>query len=158
MKKLIGILALVLVFSLSANAQKQRKGQRIGQKTEFSPEQMATLQAKKMTLHLDLNESQQELVYTLLKEQAIEKKANMEEMKKRKEAGEKPTVNEKFKFMEARLDKQIVYKAEMKKILNNDQFIKWEKFQALKMRNGKKDRKKGAKNRQGQQGKRQQKN
>ncbi|SDX39228.1 hypothetical protein SAMN05444411_10573 [Lutibacter oricola] len=152
MKKVIGILALVLVFSLSANAQKQRQGQRMGQKTQFTPEQMATLQTKKMQLHLDLNGTQQVEVYNLLKEKAIERKANMEEMKARKEKGEKPSDEEKFKFMEARIDKQIAHKAEMKKILNNDQFEKWEKFQALNNRNGKKGGKTAMKGKRGKRG------
>lgn len=154
MKKLIGILTLVLVFSLTANAQKQ--GQKRGMKADYTPEQIATLKAKKMALHLDLSDSQQKQVYDLMKDNAIERKANMEEMKKMRESGEKPGSNQRFALETKRIDKQIAHKKAMKNILDKDQFEKWEKFQAMKMRKGQKSAQKGMKGKKGQRGERQQ--
>ena len=138
MKKIIGILALVFVFSLTANAQKQRQGKKEGMQPKLTTEQAATLHTKKLQLHLDLNASQQVQIFNLFKEQAAERETQRTEMQKRRTAGERPTDAERFEFQKLRLDKQIAHKAEMKKILNNDQYEKWEKFQALKMRSGKK--------------------
>ena len=137
MKKIIGILALSLVFALSSNAQqkKQRKHKRV--------EQIATLQSKKMALHFDLNANQQKEVYKLMKSQATDRKGKMAEFKQRKEKGVKPSDAEKFEFQNNILDKKITHKAEMKKILNQSQFEKWEKMQRLKMKKGKKELQRG---------------
>ena len=138
MKKVIGILVLVFVFSLTANAQRQNQGQRKGMKADYTPEQMATLHAKKMTLHLDLSDSQQRQVYKLVKDNAVERKAMREEMQKLRNSDEKLDSNQRFALESKRIDKQIAHKAEMKKILDKDQFEKWEKFQPMKKRMTKK--------------------
>ena len=49
-------LAFVLIALIAFNTQAQERPTR--EKRDLSPEQMATLKTKKMTLHLDLNESQ----------------------------------------------------------------------------------------------------
>ena len=141
MKKIIGILALSLVFALSSNAQ--QKKQRKHKRAEFTPEQIATLQSKKMALHFDLNTTQQKEVYNLMKVQATDRKGKMAEFKQRKEKGIKPSDAEKFEFQNNILDKKITRKAEMKKILNQSQFEKWEKMQRLKMKKGKKELQRG---------------
>ena len=96
---------------------------------ELTPEEMATLQTKKMTLHLDLNESQQKEIQKLNLENAKERKANMETRKAQRESGtmQKPSKEERLKMMNQRLDRQIEMKAKMKKILNAEQYAKWEK-------------------------------
>lgn len=151
MKKLIGILTLVMVFSLTANAQKH--GHKRGMKADYTPEQIATLQAKKMTLHLNLSDSQQRQVQKLLTEQAVERKAKIEELKKLKESGGKLDSNQRFELENQRIDNQIAHKKAMKNILDKDQFEKWEKFQVMKSRKAKKLGKQAMK---GQRGKRSQ--
>lgn len=144
MKKLIGILTLVLVLTLSntMNAQQQKRMQK---KSNYSPEQMATLASKKLTLHLNLDSKQQKEVLNILSREASNRKAMMEKMKERRASGEKPTDTERFEFENNRLDRQIAHKSEMRKILSNEQFEKWKKSIALKMKQGKKKMRQGKK-------------
>ena len=120
MKKLIGILSLILVFSFTSNAQQNKK--RTAKKADFSPEQIATLQTKKMDLHLDLSNSQEKAVFKLIESQAVERRKAREEFKSKREKGDKPTSNERFEHQNTRLDKQIEHKAAIKKILSDEQF------------------------------------
>lgn len=146
MKKL-AIIALAL-FALQATAQESKRGnqnkERGAKMMNLSAEETATLQTKKMTLHLDLNTSQQAKIQKLNLENATKRKAMMEARKAKKESGntEKPSKDERLAMINARLDHQIVVKAKMKDILNTEQYAKWEKALARKMYKSKK-RKKG---------------
>ncbi|MFD1162942.1 MULTISPECIES: Spy/CpxP family protein refolding chaperone [Hwangdonia] len=146
MKK-IAIIAVALL-ALQATAQEQKREhankERGDKMIMLSPEEIATLQTKKMTLHLDLNESQQAKIQKINLENATKRKAMMEARKAKKESGnaEKPTKEERYAMMNAKLDHQIAMKAKMKDILNNEQYAKWEKGQAKKMHKNK-YRKKG---------------
>jgi hypothetical protein len=142
MKKLV--LIAIAFIGLQAIAQQGRKqGSNYGERNEkmmnLSAEDMATLQTKKMILHLDLNESQQAKIQKINLENATKRKAMMDERKAKKESGElkKPTDEERLKMMNAKLDHKIAMKAKMKDILDDEQYTKWEKAQA---RNGKKKR------------------
>ena len=133
MKKIVIILFALVAIQITAQ-EKKRDQQRDGQRAQMeamkdlSPEEIATLQTKKMTLHLDLNEAQQKKVETLFLEEAKLRKAKMEERKAMKEGAERKTITkeDKFKMMNARLDHQIEMKQKMKSILNDEQFEKWE--------------------------------
>ena len=92
---------------------------------DMSPEQVATLETKKMTLALDLTEKQQQQVQEIHLEKAIDRKTLKEEHKSR---DSKPDADERFQMMNERLDKQIAVKDQMKDILDKDQFEKWEKL------------------------------
>jgi len=146
MKKL-AIIALAL-FALQATAQESKRGnqnkERGAKMMNLSAEETATLQTKKMTLHLDLNTSQQAKIQKLNLENATKRKTMMEARKAKKESGntEKPSKDERLAMINARLDHQIVVKAKMKDILNTEQYAKWEKALARKMYKSKK-RKKG---------------
>ncbi|HEY5688330.1 MAG TPA: hypothetical protein VIS27_08510 [Yeosuana sp.] len=140
MKNLLFVALALVAIQVSAQEKNERPNRERGEKMEryldFSPEEMATLQTKKMTLHLDLNESQQKEIKKLNLENAIQRKAKMEAHKAQKESGnmEKASKEARLKMMNDRLDHQIEIKATMKKILNEDQFAKWEKSQE-KMKN-----------------------
>ena len=127
MKKVI--IAVLLLAGFTTMAQKGERGTRDGRggMQDLSSEQMATLQTKKMTLVLDLTQNQQEQVKSLQLEKAKRRKVKMEERKAQKEAGEvkKPTSEERFNMENERLDLQIAQKAEMKKILSDEQYEKW---------------------------------
>ena len=150
MKKLI--LIAVAFLALQATAQEHKRGDRSnkerGQKMmNLTPDEMATLQTKKMTLHLDLNESQQAKVHKMNLENATIRKAFMEkrkaEMKARKakkesgEAVEKPSKEQRLKMMNTKLDHQIARKAKMKNILDDEQYAKWGKSQAKRSQKSK---------------------
>ena len=135
MKKLV---IVALLFSgMVAMAQKdEMKGREHGMK-DLSPEQIATLQTKKMTLDLDLNETQQTKMKSLLASNAAERKTKMEAYKAQKESGKKLTSEERYKMQNERLDHQIAQKNEMKQLLNDEQYAKWEKMQHRKGKYGK---------------------
>jgi len=137
MKKLLIIaIAFVSVQSI-AFAQGPRNNDRNGKMhlmKDLSPEEVASLKTKKMTLHLDLNKSQQKDIYKINLENATMMKEMMETRKAQKEEGkrERPSKEEVLKRMNDKLDHQIAMKAKMKNILNDEQYAKWEKFQAKK--------------------------
>ena len=142
MKKLI--LIAIAFIGLQATAQQQRKqgpnnGDRGEKMMNLTPEEMATLQTKRMILALDLNESQQKKIQKINLENATIRKAHMAERKAKREAGtaEKPSKEERLKMMNAMLDHKIEMKAKMKTILNEEQFDKWEKAQARMAHNKK---------------------
>ncbi len=150
MKKLI-LIALALV-TIQVSAQNKKQGERRGDPMErgqrmsdFTPEEMAQLQTKKMALALDLTEAQQKKIEKLNLENAKERKAKMEarQAEMRDGKGEKPSKEERLKMMNERLDKQIEMKDKMKKILDDEQLEKWEKNHAQKQRAGKKQKGKG---------------
>lgn len=121
----------MLIIGLGAMAQKpnQEKGHR-SYKNNMSPEQMATLQTKRMTLALDLTDAQQKQIQSLNLENATKRADKMKEMKAKKESGElkKPTSEDRFAMQSALLDHQIAQKERIKKILDKDQYAKWEKM------------------------------
>ncbi|WP_034041225.1 hypothetical protein [Wocania ichthyoenteri] len=146
MKKLVIIAVAFLALQATAQQKKERpNNQERGQKMmNLSAEEMATLQTKKMTLHLDLNESQQAKIQKLNLENATKRKAMMEARKAKKESGntEKPSKEQRLAMVNTKLDHQIAMKAKMRDILNEEQYAKWEKAQANRM-NKSKNRKKG---------------
>lgn len=146
MKKIILIVLALVTIQVSAQERKQdyRKGERkerINRFKDFSPEEVAELQTKRMTLDLDLTPSQQKQIQKLNLENAINRRSKMDERQAKMKEGNKeaPNKEERLKMMNERLDRQIEMKQKMAKILNSDQMEKWEK---MKKRNkGKKFRK-----------------
>lgn len=147
MKRLIVLAALVI--SSASFAQEDHKEKRehhrkgkMEMMKDFSPEQMATLKTKKMTLALDLNNSQQDKIYALSLKTAKERKAKMEARKKEMEKrdGKRPELSsdEKYKRANERLDKQIAMKKELSSILTKEQL---EKLEQMKKRSKMKKRK-----------------
>ena len=137
MKKLAGITVIVMLMSISINAQhKNNKQQRKG--SDFTVEQKATLKVKQMTLDLDLNASQQKEVYAIVKTNAEDREKAMTERKENKENKVEMTSDQKFEMQNSRLDKMIAHKTAMKTILTKDQYAKWEENRNSKKRGGKK--------------------
>ena len=122
---------LVLLFSLSVFAQQpprgmdsergKRSNNRMQAMKALTPEQEATLWTKKMTLELDLNQNQQDQMYALILEKTKKIKLRMENKPK-----ERPSKEEIYNMHISRLDEAIAMKESLKKILNDDQFAKWE--------------------------------
>jgi hypothetical protein len=128
MKKLASILLLVFAFTLTTNAQRQKK--QMNQKRDnLTLEQRVTLGVKKMTLALDLSEKQQNQIKPLISAQATGKKEAMLKRKENRDAKKRPTSDEIYAMKSKQLDNQIAFKNKMKNILNKDQFEKFEKMQ-----------------------------
>lgn len=134
-KKLVGFLVLALGFATVTMAQEHRKEKR---HEKMSVEQQTELAVKKMTLKLDLTPSQQHKIKPLLAKQIQERKAMHEKRRDMKDQDKKPSSDEHFNRMNARLDKQIAFKAEMKQILDARQYERFEKMAAKKMKHMKK--------------------
>ena len=141
MKKIFLIALALVTIQVSAQNKKQefRKGDKMerGQRmSDFTPEEMAQLQTKKMTLDLDLTKAQQKQIEKINLENAKERKAKMDarQAKMKDGKGEKPSKEERLKMMNERLDKQLEVKQKMKQVLNAEQFEKWEKNHAQKNR------------------------
>ncbi len=135
MKKLIVLAALVIssvTFGQEEHRKKrshQKKG-KMEMMKDLSPEQMATIRTKKMTLALDLTKTQQNKMHALHLENA---KARKDQMKKREQHKdtERPKLSseEKYQKMNSVLDKKIEMKSKVKSILTEEQFQKWERSQ-----------------------------
>lgn len=119
------ILAAVMILGLTATAQKREheRGERL------TPEQRVELQVKKLTLELDLNKKQQGEIKQLLTTKSIEREKMMEKRKAEKEAEAQRNSEERFAMRSKMLDEKIAMKAEMKKILNEEQFNKFEELE-----------------------------
>ena len=123
------VLIAIAFLTLNATAQehkKDKKRARAEMMKDYTAEEQATLQTKKMTLALDLSEAQQKDIYALNLANAKERKAKMKEREAKK--GEKPSKEERYKMQNEMLDKKIAMKKKMKQILNDEQFAKWEKM------------------------------
>ena len=172
------LLFAIALFTLNATAQQQKPQQKQGDRTErpqrinkfkdFTPEQMAELKTKKMTLDFDLTEAQKKEIYKLNLKEATDRKKMMEARKARMEERKNSnglndekgkgqnnmrSKEERFNMANDHLDKQIALKKEMKRILNDKQFEKWEKVSKARNNNKKdfknKDRHQGMSNKKG---------
>ena len=140
MRKLVVLFAVMVGVIATAQRPGHEKGERENMK-DLTLEQMATLQTKRMTLALDLTDSQQKQIQSINVEHAAHRMEKMNEMKERRESGERKNLSaeERYSMQLAMLDRQIAEKEQMKQILNKDQYAKWEK---LKLREGKRKGKK----------------
>lgn len=129
MKYLFSILFIGM--TLVSFAQKSM-GQ-MGRMNDFTPEQNAILQTKKMTLALDLNTSQQKQILEINKKRTIERKQKMESRKAMMSSDKKPTSDERFAMMNKMLDYQLAYQTQMKSILKSDQYTQWKSMQKNQM-------------------------
>ncbi len=121
MQKLFSI-AIVALLTVSTFAQEQQRKPR---HPDLTPNQIAEIQTKRMTLKLELSEKQYQQILEINKRNAIERKRNMEEQKTLREKGQKSSSDEFANRMNVRLDKQIAHQKEMTKILNEKQFETW---------------------------------
>ena len=138
MKKAMIILMALTTFAITAqNKNEDRKENRSQLRENLTPEQRAELHAKKMTLDLNLNETQQAQVNQLL--------LDMEKNKpERPENRKEMTDVQKFEAKNAMLDRRIAMKKEMKQILTEEQFTKWEngkQYQERRFKNKKRKEK-----------------
>ena len=131
--KRLSIVLIVLIcttgFAQSHQDEKRNHRKEIKKdRLDLSPEEVAELTTKKLTLALDLNESQEKDVQRISLEQANLRK----ETHQNRKTGEKLSKEDRFKTQIARLDRKIAHKKQMKSILNEDQYKKWEMINTVK--------------------------
>ena len=106
-------------------AQSRNSKSPVNRMEQFTPEQRSELQVKKLTLQLDLNESQQKEIKVFLADKNTKMEANRKAMKAMREKGTRPSTDERFAMKMKRFDDQIANKKRMEKILNSKQYEKW---------------------------------
>ena len=89
------------------------------------------VQAKRMTLALDLNDKQENQILTILENQRKVRENNKLTREERRELSQE----KKEELRVAMLDQRIAMKREMKSILNDEQYNRWEKMMARKGKN-----------------------
>lgn len=147
MKKIITVLVLALGFTLTTHAQKGKHHNL----EQFTTAQQTELTVKKMTLKLDLTTTQQGQIKPLLADKIAKRKVMHQKRKAMKEAGKKKgklSANERFDREMKMLDAKIAFKANMKRILNEKQYERFEKMSDRMMqkkhkkhtKNGKKEK------------------
>lgn len=140
MKKfLYAAIALLSLQAIAQDRPQQKRHPRMESLKKLSPEQMAELQTKRLTLDLDLTDAQQKEIQKINLEHSKTLKAKMDEREKKVESDEpkKLTDEERYEMMNDKLDKQIQYKRQMKSILTPDQYNKWESLREEKMKRAK---------------------
>jgi protein CpxP len=150
MKKLLLIAIALITVNATAQGPKGNRvekdqKERTQQVQDFSPEEIATLQTKRMALELGLNEAQQKQIQTIHLEQAKARKTEMEARKKMRDGSKevKLSKGERFNRVNSQLDEKLATKTKMKSILTKEQFEKWERQNAMKGRRNMKDNKDG---------------
>ena len=142
MRKVIVLMMLCAGFSgmAQSHGKHQHKGNSMA---DMTPEQIATLQTKKMTLALDLSETQQTKVQKLNLESATLAKEKMAAYKAKKANGEvqKPTSDERYAMKNQMLERDLAEQEQMKQILEKDQIEKWQKMKAESRKHWKEGRK-----------------
>ena len=131
MKKLI--ITAVLLIGLSAFAQERAKNSGKEKLEQMTPQQKNQLRLKKLTLDLSLSASQQKEMGKIIAEMEAKREGFKKERLAKKEAGTNLTKDELFAMRTKRLDEKIAAKERVKKILDANQFEKWEKMQDKRM-------------------------
>ena len=117
MKRMI-LAAFALVLSVSIFAQQPQRGER----REFKPEEMATMQADRMKKDLNLDDKQYQSVYNLFLKRGEEMKAQFAKPQEGQQIDREARRAEMQKKQEA-------MQAELKKILTPEQYAKYEEMQ-----------------------------
>ena len=120
MKKLLSILLIGLV--TFAYGQKESNKPR---KNQFTTEQQAILQTKKMVLILDLNKLQESQLLSSNQNRIEQKEKMKSSHQEAKQKGEELSTEELFEMKIEMVDAAISYQAEIKKILTEKQFNLW---------------------------------
>lgn len=130
MKKLALTSLLAITFTAVSFAQKapMHKGSKMmqmHQNENFTPQQRASLKAKKLTIALELSDKQQKDLTALFTEEAQMMQKHHKTMKAQKEAGKE--VN-RYQLVDQHMDLKIDHQRKIKQILNEDQYNKWSKM------------------------------
>ncbi len=126
MKTLLTVLVVCLGFSAMAQPPHHDKKSkyRSEKMKDLSAEQRAALMTKKMTLDLDLNETQQNQIYALILD-----KTKKHEKRRANKPEERPTKDDLYAMKMEQMDDQIAMKKAMKSILDESQYEVWTSIQ-----------------------------
>ncbi|MCV9926574.1 hypothetical protein OIU83_02865 [Flavobacterium sp. LS1R49] len=127
MKKLF--IAALLFVGMVSFAQDATTTTSKPQRERLTPEQRNEKHLKKLTTELNLTATQQTQVGKLLADRSAKAEKYMEARKARKDSNAKPTAEEKAALKKEMMDEKAANDAQMKSILNADQYKKWTAIQ-----------------------------
>ena len=129
MRKLRTFLVAFLVTGTMVFAHPRHKDGNKEKRNNYTPEQIATSQTKRLTLALDLSDKQAEQFMSLHLEHAkLREKQHTLRKSREEENRTKLTEEERYAMQNARLDQRIAFQKEVKKILSEEQFENWKKI------------------------------
>ncbi|WP_194851262.1 hypothetical protein [Nonlabens antarcticus] len=120
---LFPIVFMLAIFTAQGQQKNERNNNRKELASNLSPEAMASIRAKKMTLSLDLTDRQEEQIFNLIREHRTIRQNN----KISQEDFQSMTTDQKVAHREKRMDANIATKRSLKKILTNDQYEGFQK-------------------------------
>jgi protein CpxP len=130
------LVAFIFIGTMSF-AQPSKRGREMSppmhKMANMSAENIATLMSKKMTLQLDLSETQQVKVYELILETTVKKRAQ-----RANRLDGKPSKEQHFEMQNKMLDDKIAFNKSMKAILNDAQYKLWKQQNQKKKKKNKK--------------------
>jgi hypothetical protein len=135
MAKIVSLLALLICFSLTTNAQKK---QLFKNKKRLTTEQLTTLKVKKITLELELTEVQQNKLTPVIAKLISERVIEVNRMRESKDKVKNIDASNRYQMANKILDRKIMFQKEMRTILNEEQFKNFkrlEKKRNQKMKN-----------------------
>ncbi|MGB0836591.1 MAG: hypothetical protein ACPGRE_00715 [Flavobacteriaceae bacterium] len=133
MKKTMSIIALVcIVFTSSMQGQQHRTAK---QGRDLNPEQKAEMMALKMTLALDLSDSQTKEVEEIF----LDSSKELHKLKEQKKNAEQLSQEDRYALRVSFMEQKIQVQRSLKKVLNEDQYEQWKKHQ-LKREKGQQKR------------------
>jgi protein CpxP len=136
MKTWILAMAMMAGVTMSAQADKNLKldNKRPGKEHHepFTPEQRAELKVKQLTLALDLSNKQQKEMQKLLLDQNKDREQFIKSHKANVASGKKPSADERFAMQTKRIDAQIAMQREVRKVLTEEQFSKYEEMKTAR--------------------------
>ena len=135
MAKIVSLLALLICFSLTTNAQKK---QLFKNKKRLTTEQLTTLKVKKITLELELSEVQQNKLTPVIAKLISERGIEVNRMRGSKDKVKNIDASNRYQMANKILDRKIMFQKEMRTILNEEQF---KKFKTLEKKRNEKMKK-----------------
>ena len=140
MKNLVIMLVLLsstltLAQRPNGHGQRNRGPQQMAHYKDFTAQQIATLETKKLTLMLDLSANQQEKIQAINLEIATNRKAMHDQRQAQKQdntSRQELSSEQRYAKLTEQLDQRIAIKAKFKEILNDQQYERWEKLQKQK--------------------------
>ena len=129
MAKIVSLLALLICFSLTTNAQKK---QLFKNKKRLTTEQLTTLKVKKITLELELTEVQQNKLTPVIAKLISERVIEVNRMRKSKNKVNNIDASNRYQMANRILDRKIMFQKEMRTILNEEQFKKFKTLEKKK--------------------------
>jgi protein CpxP len=129
MKNITPILVFVFAFNFIAQAQKKENRK----KPQFTIKQQTSLKVKQMTLVLNLSDKQKSRIQPLILAAIADKQTFIKKRRASRKDKKRPSSDQIYLMKSNMLDKRIAMKSNMKAILNETQFKRFEKIQKTMM-------------------------